>query len=98
MSSVLQGVISQQILPRMDRDARVAAFEILRSTNAVKNLIREGKTHQLQTVIQTHSNVGMVTMDTSLINLYRRHAISKDVLMSYAMDTKAVKKEIGYRL
>lgn len=96
LSSVLKGVISQQILPKANGEGRVAAFEILRSINATQNLIREGKAHQLQTVIQTNSRLGMVTMDASLIELYNSRTITKDNLLRYSIDTKAVKRQIGY--
>lgn len=96
LSSVLQGVISQQILPKANGDGRVAAFEILRSITATQNLIREGKAHQLQTVIQTNSRLGMVTMDASLIELFNKRIITKEILLRYAIDKKAVKRQIGY--
>jgi len=96
LSSVLQGVISQQIIPKADGVGRVAAFEIMRSITATQNLIREGKAHQLQTVIQTNSRLGMMTMDASLLDLYNKRIITKENLLRYAMDTKAVKRQIGY--
>ena len=96
LSSVLQGIISQQIMPKANGEGRVAAFEILRSITATQNLIREGKAHQLQTVIQTNSRLGMVTMDASLLDLYNKRIITKENLLRFAIDTKAVKRQIGY--
>lgn len=96
LSSVLQGVISQQIIPKADGEGRVAAFEIMRSITATQNLIREGKAHQLQTIIQTNSRLGMMTMDASLLDLYNKRVITKENLLRYAIDTKAVKRQIGY--
>jgi len=96
LSSVLQGVVSQQIIPKGKGDGRVVAFEIMRSITATQNLIREGKTHQLQTIIQTNSRLGMVTMDASLLDLYNKRVITKENLLRYAIDTKAVKRQIGY--
>lgn len=96
LSSVLQGVISQQIIPRADGVGRVAAFEIMRSITATQNLIREGKAHQLQTIIQTNSRLGMITMDASLLDLYNKRIITKENLLRYAIDSKAVKRQIGY--
>lgn len=95
LSSVLQGVISQQIMPKAVGEGRVAAFEIMKSITAIRNLIREGKSHQLQTVIQTNSRLGMITMDASLIDLYNAREITKETLLRYSVDKKAVKRRIG---
>src|SRR4029079_9787862 len=68
LSSTLQGVIYQRLLPRM-QGGLVAAFEIMRANHAVRNLIREGKTRQLRNVVSTHSSQGMRTLETSLAEL-----------------------------
>ena len=96
LASVLEAVISQQILPKADGTGRVVAFEIMVANSAIRNLIREGKTHQMQTVIQTGSNLGMITMDASLIELYRRRFIDQPTLKKYAVDLDMVMKQIGY--
>ena len=96
LASVLEAVISQQILPKSDGTGRVAAFEIMIANTAIRNLIREGKTHQMQTVIQTGSGQGMITMDASLIELYRKRVIDQATLRKYSVDTDAVMKQIGY--
>lgn len=96
LASVLEAVISQQILPKVDGTGRVAAFEIMIANTAIRNLIREGKTHQMQTVIQTGSNQGMQTMDASLLDLYRKRIIDQVTLRKYAVDSDAVMKQIGY--
>ncbi|WP_026894121.1 type IV pilus twitching motility protein PilT [Clostridiisalibacter paucivorans] len=95
LSSVLEGVISQQLLPRDDGAGRTVALEIMIANTAIKNLIRERKTHQIQTVIQTGNKFGMLTMDNSLINLYKQGVINKDILISYAIDKDMVKRFIG---
>ena len=77
LASSIQGVVSQQLLPRATGTGRVLAVEILVATPAVRNLIREGKTHQLQSIMQTNSRVGMVTMETSLKNLLRQEIIDR---------------------
>jgi twitching motility protein PilT len=82
-------------MPKAVGDGRVAAFEIMKSITAIRNLIREGKSHQLQTVIQTNSRLGMVTMDASLIDLYNAREITKETLLRYSVDKKAVKRRIG---
>jgi twitching motility protein PilT len=96
LASVLEAVISQQILPKADGTGRVAAFEIMIANTAIRNLIREGKTHQMQTVIQTGSNIGMQTMDASLIDLFKRRIIDLPTLRKYAVDVDMVNKQIGY--
>jgi twitching motility protein PilT len=78
----LQGVITQQLLPTADGSSRVAACEVLVSTPAVRNLIREGKTHQVYSVMQTGSASGMQTMDASLASLVRAGKISRPVAES----------------
>ncbi|MEA1974858.1 MAG: type IV pilus twitching motility protein PilT [Bacillota bacterium] len=95
LSSVLKGVVSQQIMPKVNGDGRVVAFEIMTATTAMQNLIREGKTHQLQTVIQTNKKSGMMTMDDSLVDMYKRKIITKEVLIRYCIDRKAVKRRLG---
>ena len=96
LASVLEAVISQQILPKADGTGRVAAFEIMIANTAIRNLIREGKTHQMQTVIQTGSNIGMQTMDASLIDLFKRRIIDLPTLRKYAVDVDMVNKQVGY--
>lgn len=96
LAAVLEGIISQQIIPRADGRGRVAAFEIMTATPAAKNLIREGKTHQLQTIIETGAKHGMQTMDASLMNLYRSGVITKDNLKKYAVDIDAINRQVGY--
>ena len=71
LSAVLQGVISQQLLPKKDGNGRVAALEIMKVTPAIRNIIRENKTHQIDNSIQTGGALGMQTMNSALINLYR---------------------------
>ena len=90
LSSVLQGIISQQLLPTKDNKGRVAAFEILIGTPAVRSLIREGKTHQIQTMLQTGTKYGMETMDMFLLKLYKAGKISSESLLSYAIDKEMI--------
>ncbi|AHF07420.1 type IV pilus twitching motility protein PilT [Desulfitobacterium metallireducens] len=80
LAAVLQGVLAQQLLPRADKQGRVAAFEILRVTQGARNLIREGKTHQLPTVIQTGGKQGMQSMERGLQDLVRQGLISPEVV------------------
>ncbi|MDY6892096.1 MAG: type IV pilus twitching motility protein PilT [Chloroflexota bacterium] len=75
LSLVLEGVLSQQLLPRAGGKGRVAAFEIMVGTDAVRNLIREGRTDQLPTYLQTGRQSGMQTMDQALTDLVKSGAI-----------------------
>jgi twitching motility protein PilT len=77
LSVALQGIITQQLLPTSDGSGRVAACEVLVPNPAVRNLIREGKTHQIYSVLQTGSAQGMQTMDASLVALIRTGKISQ---------------------
>jgi len=91
LAASLQGVIAQQLLPRSDRPGRVAAFEIMLATPAVRNLIREGKTHQLPSVIQTGAKLGMVTMDSSLKQLLQQKIIDQQTYDVYSTESKLMK-------
>jgi twitching motility protein PilT len=78
VSESLRGILSQQLVPRADGNGRVIALELLVNSPAVSNCIREGKTFMLPGVMQTGKNVGMVTMDESLRQLYVKGLITKD--------------------
>ncbi len=93
LASVLEAVISQQLLPAQN-GGRVAAFEIMTTTSAIRNLIREGKVPQMQNSIQTSREVGMITMDTSLKELTQAGKIDKDTALKFAVSPEALAKEI----
>jgi len=76
LSLALEGIISQQLLPTVDRTSRVVAVEILVMNSAIRNLIREGKTHQIFSIIQTGGRLGMQTMDASLRDLVLQGKVS----------------------
>lgn len=82
LAAVLQGVISQTLLRCADSRGRVAAFEILVATPAVRNLIREGKTHQIPSAIQTGGRYGMVMMEAYLRNLLDSGVITQEEFQS----------------
>lgn len=94
LAGVLEAVISQQIIPRKDKAGRVVAFEVMLANFAIRNLIREGKTHQLQTVIETSTKENMMTMDSALLSLYKSGLIDQKNLFQYAIDGNAVKREV----
>lgn len=91
LSTTLQGVISQQLLPRRDRPGRVIATEIMIATNAIRNLIREHETEQLLTHIQTGGQLGMHTMDKSLKSLYQKGVIAESVFKTYIKNPDEVR-------
>ena len=92
MASLLVGLICQTLVPRADGSGRVAAVEILTGSDAARNLIREGKVYQLPNIIRTHRDEGMISMDESLVDLYNRHLISYDTLVSRCRDRNEVTK------
>jgi twitching motility protein PilT len=79
LSVALQGIVTQQLLPKADGQGRAVATEVLVPTPAVRNLIREGKTHQIYSALQTGATHGMQTMDTSLVELVRQHKITREL-------------------
>ena len=81
----LKAVIAQSLLPRRDGSGRVAAFEILRNTTNVAGLIREGKTFQLPTAMQTGASLGMTLMDNSLLQLVQKGLVDPKVAMDRAL-------------
>ena len=95
LAGVLATVVSQQLIPTADGRSRVAAFEVMHANHAVRNLIREGKTHQLATIMQTNRKSGMVTMDDALFQLYSAGTISRDNLIDYAQDQDAMILKTG---
>ncbi|HSD81600.1 MAG TPA: type IV pilus twitching motility protein PilT [Solirubrobacteraceae bacterium] len=95
LSVALQGVMTQQLLPTADGSARVVACEVLVPTPAVRNLIREGKTHQIPSAMQTGSNVGMQTMDAALAQLVRAGKITQRLAEQRAQVPEELKRLLG---
>jgi twitching motility protein PilT len=93
-SSVVEAIITQQLLPKANGEGRVAAFEIMIANQAIRNLIREEKTHQIDTIIQTSGKQGMQTMDNALLGLYRSGIISKETLLNRAVNQDLVMRYI----
>ncbi len=94
VAMVIEGVISQQLVPTADGKGRVAAFEVMLATPAIRSLIREGKTHQIQSTVQTSRNVGMITMDDSLLDLYKNGVITRENALIYAQDPVNMRKNM----
>jgi twitching motility protein PilT len=95
LASVIQGVVSQCLLKKKEGKGRTVALEIMRATPAIRNIIRENKTHQLDNCIQTGARLGMQTMNSSLISLYRRGMISIDDVYTCCTDVEEIKRLIG---
>ncbi len=94
LSLTLQGVLSQQLLANVNGTGRVLATELLIANNAVRNLIREGKSHQISSVLQTSGSDGMHSMDYSLRDLYLQGKISRKDAISRASDINTLQSMI----
>ena len=92
LSFVLQGVFAQQLLPHASGTGRTLACEVLIANSAVRNLIREQKIEQIATIIQTGGKYGMVTMNQSLVELYKKQKISYQEAVNRSTDPEDLKK------
>ncbi len=95
LSIALQGIVTQQLLETADGAGRICASEILIPTPAIRNLIREGKTHQIYSALQTSGGVGMQTMDSDLAQLVRKGAITKALAEQRASVPEEFKRLMG---
>lgn len=91
LSGCILGIVSQRLLRTVDGESRVGAFEVMVGTAPVKALIREGKTHQLQSAIETGFKDGMLTMDYSLDYLYEKGIVSYEETQGFRTKEKQVK-------
>lgn len=94
LASVLQAVVSQKLLPAINGGV-VPAFEIMVLTPAIRNLIREGKVHQIDGIIYTSSSNNMIAMDTSIYNLYKSGIIDKHTAISEAVNPEMMTKRLN---
>lgn len=94
LASVLECVVSQQLLPKADGHGRVAALEVLIANPAVRNLIREGKTFQIPSFMQTNKRLGMQTMDDTLYDLFMKRLITEESLVTFAQDPVAMSRRL----
>ena len=95
LSVSLQGIVTQQLLPTADGQGRVCATEILVPTPAVRNLIREGKTHQIYSALQTGGAHGMQTMDAALADLVRRNKITRELAEARSSSPEELRRLMG---
>jgi len=92
LSMTLLGIISQRLLPKKGKQGRVLAAELLVNNTAVANLIREGKTHQVYSIMETNTREGMLTMDKAIKNLYMQGEISYEEAIAHVRDPKSFAK------
>jgi twitching motility protein PilT len=92
LSSLLIAVLCQTLVPRADGSGRIAAVEVMLGNTAIRSLIRDSKIHQLSNAMRSYRNIGMVTLDESLANLYTRHIIDIKTLFAYCSDTEQVEE------
>src|SRR5215207_6173071 len=95
LSVALQGIVTQQLLPTADGQGRCVATEVLVPTPAVRNLIREGKTHQIYSALQTGSQFGMQTMDASLAQLVREQKITRELAEARSSTPEELRRLMG---
>lgn len=92
LAGTLVAIIAQQLVPRADGGGRVAAVEVMVATPAIRSLIREGKTHQIRSMIQTGAKFGMQTMDSALRALQERGIISGEEALARALDREEFRR------
>lgn len=97
LSFTLLGVFCQQLLPKSHGAGRVLAAEVMLANSAVRSLIRDGKVHQIASIIQTGRKFGMQTMNQSLIDLYREGEIDIETALSHSMDPEDLKRNLQVR-
>lgn len=90
LSTVLEGIVSQQLIPKENGEGRIAAVEMMIATPAIRNMIRDSKTHQIQSLLQTGSKYGMKTMDSSLLELVMKNQISSEEALNYCVDRETM--------
>jgi twitching motility protein PilT len=94
LSQILVGVVSQNLLPLKNGNGRVAALEILVGTDAVRNLIRSNKHHQLETAMQSGSKFGMLLLDDCIVNYYLKGLISRETALEFANDSATMANKL----
>lgn len=95
LSNSIEAVLCQQLLPRAAQPGRICAMEVMIATPAIRNLIREAKTHQIASIIQTSASAGMMTMDQHLRELYQQGLITMDEAMKVAANPEELKSMVN---
>jgi twitching motility protein PilT len=94
LSTVLQAVVSQLLVPRSDKPGRVAIFEIMINTPSVAALIRDNKTFRISSDIQTGAKYGMVTLDGFLMDKYQQGLISREEVVTKSQDPVTIQAKL----
>ncbi len=95
LSDTLQGVVSQTLIPRMDGTGMAAAVEILVTTPAVRNIVRESRTFEIPNVIETNKALGMRTLDAAISELYLAGVISREEALSRAVQVERLERQLA---
>src|ERR671917_112702 len=95
LSVSLQGIVTQQLMPTADGQGRCVGTEVLVPTPAVRNLIREGKTHQIYSALQTGAQFGMQTMDAALVQLVRENKITRELAEARSSAPEELRRLMG---
>jgi twitching motility protein PilT len=97
LANVLHAVVTQQLILRKDGQGLCLGIELLLVNSAIRNLIRDAKTFQIQSVLQTGVAAGMITMESSLKSLYDRGLISEEDAMEHAFDPREMARILGHK-
>jgi twitching motility protein PilT len=95
LASLLVAILCQVLVPRADGSGRIAAVEVMLANPPVRSLIREGKIYLLHNVIRTHREIGMISLDEALVNLYVKRVITEETLFAFCNDRPEVEKLIS---
>ncbi len=95
LANAMQGIITQTLIPRRDGEGRAAACEVLIPTPGIRNLVREGKNHQIYSAMQTGGKFGMQTMDAALVELVRKGTISREEAEKRTVDPEELRRLAG---
>ncbi|WP_028042183.1 type IV pilus twitching motility protein PilT [Candidatus Stoquefichus massiliensis] len=93
LSMVLNAVVSQQLIPNRE-GKMIPVFEIMICNQAIRTLIREGKTHQIDNAIASQRQTGMITMDDAIVDLYRQGKITREIALMYAAHANIIEKKL----
>ena len=95
LAASLQAILTQQLIPRCDQPGRAVAVEVLVATSAVRNVVREAKSHQLYSIMQSSAQMGMQTMDSALIRLVKLGHISREAALLSTTNQRELYEAMG---
>lgn len=95
IASLIEGILCQALIPRLDKPGRAVAVEVMLANNAIRNVIREGKIFQLPNIMRTNLKEGMQMLDMALLRLYREAIINRENLMAFCNDQVEIEKLAG---